>query len=757
MLEFNVRKKVSSRINRLKFLKECIAEQVLPASVPTQLKQNNKPFSKAAKAYMEEICQDLRDDLNALLGERKGITLPQELVMKLKKINEDQQKNLEKKLLHLCANSPWKQAGNPDIVRNVSSRQLSNTEIEALSLGMKFDSGKDKMSFVEHVNKNYKWDDPDVEKGFAQGVLACCKALADEESNSMPRRYAKALKTLANDKSIVITQADKGGGLVIIDRAEYRQKMQDMLSNQDTYQKGSKGSIEKASQTFNKSARRILKKSDRGKRMLHLIEEAPKAPTMRGLPKIHKAGRPMRPITSGVGSAPHCIAKVLAKPLTRMLDTISGCHIKNTSDMVDRLKGKDFSDHMLASLDVQSLFTNVAVDGALRVIKDVVGTMDEEELPLPQQDYIDIVTLCMRFNVFNFEDEEYSQHNGLAMGSPLSPVAACLYLEKLEEEHYLGIMGPDTMWMRYIDDVLIVIPKDIDIEQKVQRLNTVDANIQFTLEKEAGGGLPFLDTFIGREGQNLKYRVYRKPSCKEDYIHYYSGHNERYKRGVVIGFFLRAYRVCSPEYLQEEIEHIFKRFQQLKYPKGLLMTLKKKAQKIRERATDDTTRNARQNARREEKSRTLICIPNFQDVDVIARYLDKAGFRTVIGTGEKSGDILKYKCSGNRTCNEKSVVYRIPCGTCDRSYIGESGRGLKTRIAEHRRDVRGHVLSNAIVVHADKSGHLPRWEQAEILEKGMKKNIRRALEAAHIKTKRTYNTRPGFYTLGQATAELALA
>ena len=82
---------------------------------------------------------------------------------------------------------------------------------------------------------------------------------------------------------------------------------------------------------------------------------------------------------------------------------------------------------------------------------------------------------------------------------------------------------------------------------------------------------------------------------------------------------------------------------------------------------------------------------------------------------------------------------------------------LKTRIAEHRRDVRGHVLSNAIVVHADKSGHLPRWEQAEILEKGMKKNIRRALEAAHIKTKRTYNTRPGFYTLGQATAELALA
>ena len=103
---------------------------------------------------------------------------------------------------------------------------------------------------------------------------------------------------------------------------------------------------------------------------------------------------------------------------------------------------------------------------------------------------------------------------------------------------------------------------------------------------------------------------------------------------------------------------------------------------------------------------------------------------------------------------KKSVVYRIPCGICDKQYIGETGKGLKTRIAEHRRDLRRHVLGNAIVVHVEKSGHLPRWEEAEILEKGIKKDIRRALEAAHIITKHTYNTRAGFYTLGQATAEL---
>ena len=83
------------------------------------------------------------------------------------------------------------------------------------------------------------------------------------------------------------------------------------------------------------------------------------------------------------------------------------------------------------------------------------------------------------------------------------------------------------------------------------------------------------------------------------------------------------------------------------------------------------------------------------------------------------------------------------------------GRGLKTRIAEHRRDMKNHTASNALVAHANKEGHLPRWEKVNILEKGIPKNIRRSLEATHIQSKDTTNTRSGFYTLAQTTARLA--
>ena len=127
----------------------------------------------------------------------------------------------------------------------------------------------------------------------------------------------------------------------------------------------------------------------------------------------------------------------------------------------------------------------------------------------------------------------------------------------------------------------------------------------------------------------------------------------------------------------------------------------------------------------------------------------------VLGTGKKSGNVLKSKNSSTLKM-DNSVAYSIPCAVCDRQFIGETGRGLKTRIAEHRRDMRNHTESNAMVAHANKEGHLPRWEQANILEKGIPENIRRALEAAHIQSKDTTNTRSGFYTLAQPTARLAL-
>ena len=248
----------------------------------------------------------------------------------------------------------------------------------------------------------------------------------------------------------------------------------------------------------------------------------------------------MRPITSGIGSAPHRLAKVLARPLSSSLGAINDSHLRNTNDLMDRIKDVDFTDKCLASFDVKSLFTNVSVEGALKAIKTVVDNIDADQLPWPKSDYLKLLAMCMNFGGFKFNSEEYFQHSGLAMGSPLSPVAACLFMEWLEKHHYQGIMGRDVIWARYVDDILVVVPKSMNLEDELSALNTVDSKIQFTLEKEKQGTIAFLDTEIIHQDV-VKFKVYRKLTNKECYVHFYSGHSERVKRGVVIGFFLERF------------------------------------------------------------------------------------------------------------------------------------------------------------------------------------------------------------------------
>ena len=102
-----------------------------------------------------------------------------------------------------------------------------------------------------------------------------------------------------------------------MDRSHYIEKINELLRD-DVYQKKEKGYAKIEGEKFNKHARKILKKSKMGKQLLFTLEQDP-TPRMRGLPKLHKPGVPMRPITSGIGIASHRLAKVLAKPLSAAL------------------------------------------------------------------------------------------------------------------------------------------------------------------------------------------------------------------------------------------------------------------------------------------------------------------------------------------------------------------------------------------------------------------------------------------------------
>ncbi|XP_069992330.1 uncharacterized protein [Penaeus vannamei] len=177
--------------------------------------------------------------------------------------------------------------------------------------------------------------------------------------------------------------------------------------------------------------------------------------------------------------------------------------------------------------------------------------MDEGEQPLQIDDYIKLIRLCVEFGFFEFRGREYEQiqrRDGFTTSSSPCPAS----MDTLEAGHYRNIVGRDVIWFRFVDDILAIAPTRTNLPDLLQRLNALHPSIQFTTE-EKNEQILFLDFVIYRRPDGPIFSVYRKPTNKDDFIHYFSAHSKRTKEGVVIGFFLRAFRICIPEFLEEEM------------------------------------------------------------------------------------------------------------------------------------------------------------------------------------------------------------
>ena len=86
------------------------------------------------------------------------------------------------------------------------------------------------------------------------------------------------------------------------------------------------------------------------------------------------------------------------------------------------------------------------------------------------------------------------------MGFPFNPIVANLYMEYLEQKTLFKYCPPPpTLWHRYVDDIF-VIQKEVNKQNFLQHINSVDPAIQFTVENnKEDGAIPFLDTIVKPE------------------------------------------------------------------------------------------------------------------------------------------------------------------------------------------------------------------------------------------------------------------
>ena len=109
----------------------------------------------------------------------------------------------------------------------------------------------------------------------------------------------------------------------------------------------------------------------------------------------------------------------------------------------------------MASLDVESLFTNIPLDETIDIITEKVFEKKRKVKGISKHDFKRLLEISTKGTVFFFNGSYYKQRDGVAMGSPLGPALANAFLAHHETvwlEECLLAFAP-IFFARYVDDI----------------------------------------------------------------------------------------------------------------------------------------------------------------------------------------------------------------------------------------------------------------------------------------------------------------
>ena len=219
--------------------------------------------------------------------------------------------------------------------------------------------------------------------------------------------------------------------------------------------------------------------------------------------------------------------------------------------------------------DVKSLFTYVPLDFTIDVILRRIYNENEVHTNIKRSEMKELLLLCTKNVHFTFNNDIYQQCDGVAMGSPLGPVIAGIFMVELERTLLPRLTEYMTPWKRYVDDTTATI-KLTSIDHVLMILNTFPKNIKFTYELEINNKISFLDVLLIRKNDTLETTVYRKSTNNGVYLHWNSYAPKNWKRSTLRSILGRAYKILSTkELLDKELKCIEREFIEINgYPNG---------------------------------------------------------------------------------------------------------------------------------------------------------------------------------------------
>jgi len=552
--------------------------------------------------------------------------------------------------------------------------------------------------------------------------------------SNMSQKQKQALHELKNNPAVDIYQFDKGSGFALLNKEDAISKIKDQLGEAKVISKDPTNSLTKKFQSTLSSLRKEDKLNNKTFYAMYPSDAIP--PRMYGMLKAHKPQKdyPMRIVVSTIGSPMYGTSKHLVELIQPVLDK-SETRLRNSSAFVEKAKTwKIEPNETQVSFDVVGLYPAIpirkAIDVMLQLLQD---DWDNVRLrtKLTIADIKNLLELCLNICYFMWDGDYYTIDDAGPIGLSLMVVMAEGYLQFTEGTAIANAIqnnfAPVTFY-RYVDDSHSRFKEDGHVDKFLVELNSQDPKIQYTVEKEDNNELAFLDvSVINNKKGSYDFKVFRKDAITNVQIKPNSSINPSITRSVFKGFLVRANRICSEKYLQEEIEFLVKVFAENGHDRDVL-----------KRMVDNYLNTNDPGEEVSTERRKSVKIPWIPKIGPKLRKVYKNNGVDVIFTSTPNlGKILcnhKYPLPPN----SRPGVYKVSCGCGSATYVGETKKKVSTRIREHERDVfHGRWDKSGLSEHARSCSSDFKFDQSETiaLESNYKRRkIREALEIRRQET-----------------------
>ena len=284
---------------------------------------------------------------------------------------------------------------------------------------------------------------------------------------------------------------------------------------------------------------------------------------------------------------------------------------------------------------------------------------------------------------FLFDNVMYKQIDGVAMGSPLGPILANVFLGYCES--LIPSVDYPSLYCRFVDDNFSHFPNPDEAEVFNSKLNSLHPALRFTCERESDGKIAFLDVCVERQSDAFVTSVYRKPTFTGMCFQYDAYCPEKYKVGLVRCLVNRAVRICSPSKLHAELEFLRSMFVKNGYPNRLLSKFISATPPPASKLSNET-------------SRVFLRLPY---VGQYSTYVERQ-VRAAVHSAYRNVHLITVFNTPRAFTIRKDVlpthylshlIYTFECRQCDSRYVGKTLQYLNARVRQH---VPLHLVSQEV-------------------------------------------------------------